>query len=50
MQAVDVFEAERRLLGLAYRILGSAVDAEDVVRPRGCGGRQRPTSSARPRG
>lgn len=29
---VDVFEAERpRLLGLAYRILGSAVDAEDVV-------------------
>ncbi len=32
VQAVDVFEAERpRLLGLAYRILGSAVDAEDVV-------------------
>ncbi len=32
MQSVDVFEAERpRLLGLAYRILGSAVDAEDVV-------------------
>jgi len=29
---LDVFEAERpRLLGLAYRILGSAVDAEDVV-------------------
>ena len=29
---IDVFEAERpRLLGLAYRILGSAVDAEDVV-------------------
>ena len=32
VQSVDVFEAERpRLLGLAYRILGSAVDAEDVV-------------------
>ncbi len=32
MEAVDIFEAERpRLLGLAYRILGSAVDAEDVV-------------------
>lgn len=32
MQSVDVFEVERpRLLGLAYRILGSAVDAEDVV-------------------
>ncbi|HET7523450.1 MAG TPA: sigma factor, partial [Acidimicrobiales bacterium] len=28
----DVFSAERaRLLGLAYRILGSLVDAEDVV-------------------
>jgi RNA polymerase sigma-70 factor (ECF subfamily) len=30
--ATDVFEAERpRLLGLAYRLLGSLVDAEDVV-------------------
>ncbi len=32
VQDIDIFEAERpRLLGLAYRILGSAVDAEDVV-------------------
>ena len=30
--AEDLFSSERaRLLGLAYRILGSVVDAEDVV-------------------
>ncbi len=32
VDVVDVFEAERpRLLGLAYRLLGSLADAEDVV-------------------
>ena len=30
--AVEEFEAQRpRLFGLAYRLLGSAMDAEDVV-------------------
>ena len=50
LQAVDIFEAERpRLLGLAYRILGSAVDAEDVVqeawvRWQGAQGIERPAA------
>ena len=39
---LDLFEAQRpRLFAVAYRMLGSATDAEDVCRTRGCDMRTR---------